>query len=121
MKLKGSLGCNDHEMVEFRILRKGRRVHSQLNTWTSGEQILASSGICLVEYSTSPGGKGYPRKPVNIQGSLHPSSRAVHSKECVDQQEAPGQTPTGSQCRVETRIYNLEEIQRHWPSCLGFG
>ncbi|GAB0204485.1 hypothetical protein GRJ2_002914100 [Grus japonensis] len=30
VKLKGSLGCSDHEMVEFRILRAVRRVHSKL-------------------------------------------------------------------------------------------
>ncbi|GAB0208424.1 mitochondrial enolase superfamily member 1 [Grus japonensis] len=30
VKLKGSLGCNDHEMVEFRILRAARRAHSKL-------------------------------------------------------------------------------------------
>ncbi|GAB0188654.1 mitochondrial enolase superfamily member 1 [Grus japonensis] len=31
-KLKGSLGCSDHETVEFRILRAARRVHSKLTT-----------------------------------------------------------------------------------------
>ncbi|GAB0180313.1 hypothetical protein GRJ2_000496600 [Grus japonensis] len=32
VKLKGSLGCSDHEMVEFKILRAARRVHSKLTT-----------------------------------------------------------------------------------------
>ncbi|GAB0181438.1 hypothetical protein GRJ2_000609100 [Grus japonensis] len=32
VKLKGSLGCSDHEMVEFKILRAVRRVHSKLTT-----------------------------------------------------------------------------------------
>ncbi|GAB0208721.1 hypothetical protein GRJ2_003337800 [Grus japonensis] len=32
VKLKGSLGCSDHEMVEFRILRTARRAHSKLTT-----------------------------------------------------------------------------------------
>ncbi|GAB0179159.1 hypothetical protein GRJ2_000381200 [Grus japonensis] len=32
VKLKGSLGCSDHEMVEFRILRAVRRVRSKLTT-----------------------------------------------------------------------------------------
>ncbi|GAB0208751.1 hypothetical protein GRJ2_003340800 [Grus japonensis] len=32
VKLKGSLGCSDHEMVEFRILRAARRAHSKLTT-----------------------------------------------------------------------------------------
>jgi len=32
MELKGSLGCSDHERVEFKILRAVRRVHSELTT-----------------------------------------------------------------------------------------
>ncbi|GAB0178933.1 hypothetical protein GRJ2_000358600 [Grus japonensis] len=32
VKLKGSLDCSDHEMVEFRILRAARRVCSKLTT-----------------------------------------------------------------------------------------
>ncbi|GAB0206039.1 hypothetical protein GRJ2_003069500 [Grus japonensis] len=32
VKFKGSLGCSDHEMVEFRILRAARRVRSKLTT-----------------------------------------------------------------------------------------
>ncbi|GAB0186117.1 hypothetical protein GRJ2_001077000 [Grus japonensis] len=32
VKLKGSLGCSDHERVEFKILRTARRVHSKLTT-----------------------------------------------------------------------------------------
>ena len=30
MKLKGSLGCGDHELLEFKILRAVRRAHSKL-------------------------------------------------------------------------------------------
>ncbi|GAB0207806.1 hypothetical protein GRJ2_003246300 [Grus japonensis] len=32
VKLKGSLGCSDHEMVEFKILRAARRANSKLTT-----------------------------------------------------------------------------------------
>ncbi|GAB0179966.1 cAMP-dependent protein kinase inhibitor alpha [Grus japonensis] len=32
VKLKGSLGCSDHEVVEFKILRAARRAHSKLIT-----------------------------------------------------------------------------------------
>ena len=32
VKLKGSLGCSDHEMVEFKIVRAARRAHSKLTT-----------------------------------------------------------------------------------------
>jgi len=30
VKLKGSLSCSDHEMVEFKILRAASRAHSKL-------------------------------------------------------------------------------------------
>lgn len=32
MNLKVSLGCSDHETMEFKILRALRRVHSKLTT-----------------------------------------------------------------------------------------
>jgi len=32
VRLKGSLGCSGHEMVEFKILRATRRVRSKLTT-----------------------------------------------------------------------------------------
>jgi len=32
VKVKGSLGCSDHEMAEFKILRAVRRVRSKLTT-----------------------------------------------------------------------------------------
>ncbi|GAB0184556.1 hypothetical protein GRJ2_000920900 [Grus japonensis] len=32
VKLKGSFGCSDHEMVELKILGAARRVHSKLTT-----------------------------------------------------------------------------------------
>ena len=32
VKLKGSLGCSDHEMVEFKVLRAARRANSKLAT-----------------------------------------------------------------------------------------
>ena len=32
VKLQGSLGCSDHEVVEFKILRAARRVQSKLTT-----------------------------------------------------------------------------------------
>lgn len=31
VKLKGSLGCSDHEIQDFKILRTVRRAHSELS------------------------------------------------------------------------------------------
>lgn len=50
VNLKGSLGCSDHEMVDFNILRPARRHTASSLTWTSGRPTLASSGIFWVEY-----------------------------------------------------------------------
>ncbi|GAB0175819.1 hypothetical protein GRJ2_000047100 [Grus japonensis] len=32
VKFKGSLGCSDYEMVDFKIFRAARRAHSKLTT-----------------------------------------------------------------------------------------
>ena len=79
VKVKVSLGCCDHEIVEFKILRAVRRARSKLTTRNSGEQILASAGICFIEHhGIKPWGRMGPRKLVNIQGSPPPSSEVVH-------------------------------------------
>jgi len=50
VKVGGRLGCSDHEMVEFRILRGGSRAKSRIKIFrTSGELALASSRTCLEE------------------------------------------------------------------------
>ena len=49
MRVGGSLGYSDHEMVEFRILHGRSRVTSRVITWTSGGPTLASSNTCVEE------------------------------------------------------------------------
>lgn len=46
VKIKGILGCSEHEMV-FMIATAGRRVKSIVRTLDFREQALASSKICL--------------------------------------------------------------------------
>ncbi|GAB0209576.1 hypothetical protein GRJ2_003423300 [Grus japonensis] len=48
VKLKGSLSCSDHWNSGSSGQRGGHTASSL--PWTSGEQTLASSGTCLVEY-----------------------------------------------------------------------
>jgi len=43
VKVGGRLGCSDHEMVKFRILRGGSRATSRIKPWTSGGLTLPSS------------------------------------------------------------------------------
>jgi len=81
LKLKGSLGCNDHDLVDLKSLRAARRVHSKLTAPDFRKQTLACSGICSVAYhETRPGGKRGPRKLVDIQRSPPPISGAMHPK-----------------------------------------
>lgn len=50
VKVKGSLGCSDHKMVELSILCGQSRAKNKITLWTSGEQTSPSSHICLVEF-----------------------------------------------------------------------
>ncbi|GAB0180838.1 hypothetical protein GRJ2_000549100 [Grus japonensis] len=81
VNLKGSLGCSDHEMVEFKILRAARRVHSKL---TAPDFRRADFGLFRDLLGRIPwdkaldGGKKGTRKMVSIQGSPPPSSGATH-------------------------------------------
>jgi len=54
VKAGGRLGCSNHEMVEFKILRGGSRVISKMKPWTSGDITLVSSRSYLEE-SRGPG------------------------------------------------------------------
>ncbi|GAB0190799.1 hypothetical protein GRJ2_001545200 [Grus japonensis] len=88
VKLKGNLGCSDHEMVEFRILRAARRAHSKLTTLDCRR---ADFGLFRHLLGRIPWDKALevkrgPRQLANIQASPPPSSGAMHpSKEEVKQ------------------------------------
>jgi len=45
MKIKGGLGCNAHEMAEFKILRQQAGCTASSLSWTSGDQ----TSFCLLE------------------------------------------------------------------------
>ena len=79
VKFKDSLGCSDHEVVEFRILRAGRRVKSKLTTldfrivdFDSFKDLLRR-----VQWDKALGGKRVLKNLINIQGSPPSSSRRM--------------------------------------------
>ncbi|GAB0185586.1 nucleoside diphosphate kinase 6 [Grus japonensis] len=63
VKLKGSLGCSDHEIVKFNIHRGARRVHSKLTTLD-----FSRADFGLFKEDKALEGRRGPRKLVNIQG-----------------------------------------------------
>lgn len=51
MKLKGSFGCSDHEMVVFKVNPWAvRKASASSLPWITREQTLASTGNFLVEH-----------------------------------------------------------------------
>ena len=134
VKVKGSRSCSDHEMVELRILRAGRRVKRKLTTLTfrKADFGLFKDLLAKVLRDKALAGRGTgPPKLVNILGSPPAGSREHHPNEyevrqksqeaCADEQGAPGQTliQTRSLQRVETRTGNLGETWKHCPSIQG--
>ena len=49
VKVRGSVGCSDHEIVELRILRGRNKARSSITTLDVRRQTLACSEICLEE------------------------------------------------------------------------
>jgi len=78
VKLKDSLGCSDHEMVEFKILRAVRRVHSKLSTLDFRR---ADFGLFRGLLGRVPWDKvleGRRAQENWLKGSPPPSSEAMH-------------------------------------------
>jgi len=65
MKVQGSLGCSDYEMVEFRILRGASRVKIKITMldFRRADSGALTSQICLIEsYGIRPWREEAPRK-----------------------------------------------------------
>ncbi|PKU28468.1 glycerol kinase [Limosa lapponica baueri] len=102
VKLKGRLGCSDHEMLEFKILRASRRVRSKLTTFdfrradigllkdllgrVTWEKVLEGRGaqgswLVFKEHLLQAQEQCIPRKKV----------RRKSQEACMDEQGPPGQ------------------------------
>lgn len=49
VKMRSSVGCSDHEIVELRILRGGHKTKGRIMTLDVRRQTLTSSESCLEE------------------------------------------------------------------------
>lgn len=66
-KLKGSLGCSTHEMLEFKILREARTAHSKLEKSRLWPLHGSSS---RVPWDKAPEGKGNERSSLIFKNHL---------------------------------------------------
>ncbi|GAB0205450.1 hypothetical protein GRJ2_003010600 [Grus japonensis] len=136
VKLKGSLGCSDHKMMEFKILRAARKACSKLTTldFSRADFGLFRDLLGRIPWDKALEGRGAQDSWLICKGHLlqallgvtHPNKEEVRQKcqeACVDEQGAPGQSQTkkGSLQRVEARAGSLGGIQRNCPSSQGSG
>ena len=133
VKLKGSLGCSDHEMVEFKILRAARRVHGKLTTldFRRADSDVFQNLLDRVPWDKALQGRGvqeswliFKDHLLQASGAMHPNKEEVRQKcqvASMDEQGVPGQTQAqkGSLQRVEARTGSLGRIQRNCPSRQG--
>lgn len=122
VKVKGSLGRSDHEVLELKVLRAGK-VKSKLPALDFRRADWPLERSAWKRLMRFPGRKSGPRRLVNIQG-LPPHAEAVHANKeearqkcheaCENEQEAPGQTQTQRRKCTESR--RITESQQERPS-----
>ncbi|PKU37175.1 glycerol kinase [Limosa lapponica baueri] len=103
VKLKGSLDCSDHEMVEFKNLKAARRVDSKLTLDIRREAFgFFWDLLGRVPWDKALEGKGAQEcwlilKDPPSSELMHPNKEKVgqkHQKACMDEQGALGETQT---------------------------
>lgn len=130
VKVKGSLGCSDHEMDEFKILREAEMVINKLMALGFREVGFSLFGICLVAWCRIRSWREEKLTFFSIQGSPTPASGAEHpskeevyqklQKTCMDIQRVPSRTQTkGNPKWVEAKAGNLGGIRTQWQSIQG--
>ncbi|PKU48920.1 rna-directed dna polymerase from mobile element jockey-like [Limosa lapponica baueri] len=121
VKLKGSLGYRDHEIVECKILRAARRAHSKLTTldfWTA--DFDSSDLLGRVPWDKALEGRETQESWLTFENHLLQAQETCIPREevrqkcteaCVDEPGAPAQTQTekGSLQRVEAKTVLVDK------------
>ncbi|GAB0188840.1 hypothetical protein GRJ2_001349300 [Grus japonensis] len=134
IKLKGSLGCSDHEMVEFRILRAARRALSKLTTldFRRADFGLFRDLLGRIPWDKALEERGAQDSWLIFKGHLlqaqerciptkRKSSKNTKRPLWMNKELLGSQTKKGSLQRVEARAGGLGRIQRNCPSSQGAG
>ena len=134
VKLRGSLGCSDHEMMEFKILRAARKVHSKLTVLHFRR---AGFGLFRDLSGRVPWDKALRGREAKKAGwysritssklrsnvTQKSESQAKSKEGWVKAQGAAGETQAkkGSLPKLEARTSSLGGIQRNCLSSQGSG
>lgn len=100
VKVKGSLGCNGHEMMEFKIVRTVRRVHSKLTALDfrrADKQSLFKDLFGRVMWDKALDERGAQESWLHSQiisfklksNASQQDSQAKCQEACMDAQDAP--------------------------------
>lgn len=118
MKLKGSLGCSDHELVVLETFTALRRAHSKLPILDFRK---ADLGLFRDLLGKVPGNKALEKRetPESWLILKKEEVRQNHQEASLDEQGAPGQSQTQKESwqRVEARTGSLRGAQ--W-NCLSY-
>ncbi|KAK4812684.1 hypothetical protein QYF61_012194 [Mycteria americana] len=119
VKLKGSLGCSDHEMVEVKILRAARRVHSKL---TALDLRRADFGLFRdllgrVPWDKALGGRGAQEIWLIFQDQLLQAQ-----ERCIPTKRKSGKNarrPAGMNKELLEKLKHKKEAYRGWKQGQG--
>ncbi|GAB0203667.1 hypothetical protein GRJ2_002832300 [Grus japonensis] len=115
VKLKGSLGCSDHDiMVEFKILMAARRMHSKLTTmdFRRADFGLLRDLLGRVPWDKALEGRGAPESWLVFKGHLLPAQ-----EQCIPTKKSSGknaQRPAWMNKELLDKLKHKKEAYRGW-------
>ncbi|GAB0187546.1 hypothetical protein GRJ2_001219900 [Grus japonensis] len=133
VKLKGSVGCSDHETMEFKILRAARRAHSKLTAldFRRADFGLFRDLLGRILWDKALEGRGAQDSWLVFKDHLQAQEQCIPAKRksgksarrlaWMNNMDGKPQTEKGSLQRVEARAGSLGRIQRNCLSSQGSG
>ncbi|GAB0181491.1 hypothetical protein GRJ2_000614400 [Grus japonensis] len=114
VKLKGSLGCSDHGMVEFKILRAARRAHSKLTTldFRRAEFGLFGDSLGRVPWDKALEGRGAQDSWLVFKDHLFQAQ-----EQCIPTERKSGKNarrPTWMNKELLGKVKQKKEAYRGW-------
>jgi len=114
VKLKGCLGCSDHKMVDFKILRAARRAHSKLTTldFRRADFGLFRDLLGKVPWDKALEGRGAQESWLIVKDHLLQAQQR-----CIPAKRKSGKNakrPAWMNMELLHKLKNKKEIDRGW-------